>query len=89
MLRRLGELSGAWDVVVIGGGIARSANLFLPDAVRALDGLKVELRVTKLGDNAPLVGAGAAWFSQSGVPAVAASANVPAREGETFTALIK
>jgi glucokinase len=77
------------NVVVIGGGIARSANLFMPDAVRALDGLRVELHVTKLGDNAPLVGAGVAWFSQSSVPAVAAPAIVPAREGETFTTLIK
>jgi glucokinase len=71
------------NVVVIGGGIARSANLFMPDAIRALDGLRVELRVTKLGDNAPLVGAGVAWFSRS------ESTIVPTREGAIHTALIK
>ncbi len=74
-------------VVVIGGGISRSANLFMPDAIRALDGLEVELRVTKLGDNAPLVGAGVAWFSKSGIPAVAAPAMSQASEDAGTSAL--
>jgi glucokinase len=72
------------NVVVIGGGISRSANLFLPDAVRALNGLNVELRVSKLGDNAPLVGAGVAWLSQSIVPDLAN----PSSEGAS-TALLQ
>ena len=71
------------DVVVMGGGISRSANLFLSDAVKALDGLNVQLRVSKLGDNAPLVGAGVAWFSQSGILGVAPPAHATASEGTT------
>jgi glucokinase len=72
------------NVVVIGGGISRSANLFLSDAVRGLEGLNVELRVSKLGDNAPLVGAGVAWFSQSSNPDLAN----PTSEGAS-TALLQ
>ena len=53
------------DVVVLGGGISRSAPLFL-DAVRAeLTGTQIEVRVTELGDNAPLAGAGVAWFTRT------------------------
>jgi len=54
------------DVVVLGGGIARSAHLFL-DAVKAeLRDTAIEVRIAKLGDNAPLAGAGVAWFANSG-----------------------
>ena len=48
------------QVIVLGGGIARSAGLFLPAAQGEI-GNMAELRVSALGDNAPLVGAGAAW----------------------------
>ena len=48
-------------VIAIGGGIARSAGLFLP-AAQAEIGDFAELRISALGDHAPLVGAGAAWF---------------------------
>jgi glucokinase len=52
------------DVVVLGGGISRSAPLFL-DAVKAeLAGAGMEVRVAELGDNAPLAGAGVAWFAR-------------------------
>jgi glucokinase len=51
------------DVVVIGGGISRSAHLFLPAATRELEGLSVQLRVSKLLDHAALAGAGVAWFN--------------------------
>jgi glucokinase len=51
------------DVIVLGGGISRSAHLFLPATEAELAGMKVQLRITQLADNAPLVGAGAAWFS--------------------------
>jgi glucokinase len=50
------------DVVVIGGGISRSAHLFLPEAMSELAGLKMQLRVAKLLDHAALAGAGVAWF---------------------------
>ena len=51
------------DVVVLGGGISRSAPLFL-DAVKAeLAGTQIEVRIAELGDNAPHAGAGVAWFS--------------------------
>lgn len=54
------------DVVVLGGGIARSAHLFL-DAVKAeLKETSIEVRIAKLGDNAPLAGAGVAWFGNGG-----------------------
>ena len=49
------------QVIVLGGGIARSAHLFLP-AAQAEIGALVQLRVSTLGDHAPLVGAGAFWF---------------------------
>ena len=51
------------EVAVLGGGIAQSAHLFLPAAKNELQGIALELRIAELGDRAPLVGAGAAWFS--------------------------
>jgi len=51
------------DVVVLGGGISRSAALFLPFAEKQLEDVKLTLRVSALGDRAPLVGAGVAWFA--------------------------
>lgn len=51
------------DVIVLGGGISRSSNLFMSEAVAELQGLNIQLRVTELGDDAPLAGAGVAWFS--------------------------
>ena len=51
------------NVVVIGGGISRSAHLFLPAAQRELQGLNLELRVSTLLDHAALVGAAVAWFN--------------------------
>lgn len=57
-------------VVVLGGGIARSAHLFLPAAQGAMGSL-AQLRISALGDDAPLIGAGAAWFeNEPAVPAV-------------------
>lgn len=54
------------DVVVLGGGISRSAHLFLPAMKTELEGAKFEVRIAELGDNAPLAGAGVAWFSLAG-----------------------
>jgi len=51
------------DLVVLGGGISRSAHLFLPAAKAELQGAKFEVRIAELGDNAPLAGAGVAWFT--------------------------
>ena len=53
------------QVIVLGGGISRSPHLFLPAAQRELEGLNAELRVSALLDDAPLVGAGVAWFNSS------------------------
>jgi glucokinase len=50
------------NVVVLGGGISRSAPLFLPAALEQLQGLDVELRISELLDHAALVGAGVRWF---------------------------
>lgn len=50
------------DVVVLGGGISRSAHLFYAATERELEGTGFDLRIAELGDNAPLAGAGVAWF---------------------------
>ena len=52
------------DVVVLGGGISRSAYLFLEETRKELEGTNFEVRIAELGDNAPLAGAGVAWFGQ-------------------------
>lgn len=49
------------DAVVVGGGIARSAPLFLPIAQRQLDNFDVHLVPSLLFDQAQLVGAAAYW----------------------------
>jgi glucokinase len=51
------------DVVVLGGGISRSAHLFLDETRKELEGAGIEVRIAELGDSAPLAGAGVAWFS--------------------------
>jgi glucokinase len=56
------------QAVVLGGGISRSAHLFLPAAQDQFRDLQIELRVSALFDRAPLVGAGAAWFDDAGEP---------------------
>ncbi|HEY3628096.1 MAG TPA: ROK family protein [Terracidiphilus sp.] len=53
------------QVIVLGGGISRSAHLFVPAAQSEVGGF-AELRVSALRDHAPLVGAGAAWFESEG-----------------------
>ena len=63
------------DVVVLGGGISRSAALFLPFAQEQLEGHKMQLRVSALGDSAPLVGAGVAWLSDPMVSTEARAAD--------------
>jgi len=62
--RILREVCGVFrsDCIVLGGGIARSASLFLPAAERELEGLSIRVCVSKLGDHAPLVGAGVDWL---------------------------
>ncbi len=60
---KLGEFGP--QVVVIGGGISRSSHLFLPAAMKELEGLKMQLRVSKLLDHAALTGAAVAWFKSS------------------------
>jgi glucokinase len=58
------EACGAFrpDCIVLGGGIARSASLFLPAAERELNGLSIRVCVSKLGCHAPLIGAGVDWI---------------------------
>jgi glucokinase len=52
------------EVVVLGGGISRSAHLFLPAAQAALNDTTIQFRVSALLDHAPLVGAAVAWFNE-------------------------
>jgi glucokinase len=49
------------EVVVIGGGIARSAQLFLPVAEQQVRGLGFRLAISSLMDQAPLIGAAFHW----------------------------
>jgi len=56
------------DVLILGGGIARSACLFLPPAHSELAGLNLRLKVSELGDEAALVGAAVAWRTGCNVP---------------------
>jgi len=49
------------DVLILGGGISRSARLFLPAARSELGNLNLRLEVSALGDEAALVGAAVAW----------------------------
>jgi glucokinase len=49
------------DVLILGGGISRSACLFLPPAHRELGDLNLRLQVSALGEEAALVGAAVAW----------------------------
>ena len=53
------------NVVVLGGGISRSSHLFLRAAEAELKDAPFEVRIAELGDNAPLAGAGVAWFTAS------------------------
>ena len=57
------------QVVVLGGGISRSAHLFVPAAQSYLEDLNIRLLPSALKDHAPLVGAAVAWFRGSGEPA--------------------
>jgi glucokinase len=54
------------DLIVLGGGIARSPELFLPATRSQLQNGAAELRVSELMDRAPLVGCGVAWFDGAG-----------------------
>ena len=49
------------EIIVIGGGISRSAHLFLPHARRQLHGTELVLVPSSLLDQAPLIGATAFW----------------------------
>lgn len=66
------------DVVVLGGGISRSAELFLSVAQSQLQGLSLQLRVSELRDRAPLVGCGVARFSSNGLRPLIPGTTLPA-----------
>ena len=57
------------DVIVLGGGISRAANLFLPATRKALTGIHADIVLSRLMDEAPLTGAGVHWFSTQSAPA--------------------
>jgi glucokinase len=68
--RHLGRVIGAMftgfapEVIVLGGGISRAAQLFLPAAQSELVGSGLHLRLSELQDSAPLVGCAVARFSR-------------------------
>jgi glucokinase len=51
------------QIVVVGGGIAHAAHLFLPSVTPQIAGLGFDLRVSSLLDQAPLLGAAVRCFS--------------------------
>ncbi len=57
------------DVVVLGGGISRSANLFLPAVQAQLGDSPIQLRVSELRDKAALVGLWRGRLPHRGWPA--------------------
>jgi glucokinase len=56
------------DVIVLGGGISRSADLFLPTVQSQIGDLPLQLRVSELKDEAALVGCGVAAFRTENDP---------------------
>ena len=53
------------DVIVLGGGISRSSHLFFGPAYAHLKDLACPLLASSLMDQAPLLGAAAAWWTDS------------------------
>jgi glucokinase len=65
------------DVIVLGGGISRSANLFLPAVQSEIGDSTIQLCVSELKDKAALVGCGVAAFrSENGSQASPESKSV-------------
>lgn len=60
----LGQFSP--EIVVLGGGISRSAHLFLPAAEKALKGAGFRLATSHLWDRAALVGGAVHWRESEG-----------------------
>ena len=58
------------EVIVIGGGIARSSHLFLPAASAELQFAGTCLQVSHQLDNAPLIGAAVSWFGHTGTQSI-------------------
>jgi len=56
------------DVIVLGGGISRSAHLFLPAVQAHIGDSPIQLRVSELKDKAALVGCGVAAFRNEDSP---------------------
>lgn len=56
------------EIIVIGGAIARSAHLFLPAAEGQLAGTGIRLAVSRLLDDASLLGAAVAWERACALP---------------------
>jgi glucokinase len=54
------------EVVILGGGIARASNLFLPSAAVQIAGMGIRLQVSASLEDAALLGAGYYWFKKSG-----------------------
>lgn len=65
------------NIVMIGGGISRSAQLFLPFTEEYLHGLGFRVAISMLLDRAPLAGAGQYWREESAHRAAAPSSAAP------------
>lgn len=62
------------QMVMIGGGISRSSQLFLPFTEEHLHGLSLRVVTSALLDRAPLAGAGQLWREESNAASASASA---------------
>jgi glucokinase len=54
--------------IILGGGISRAAQLFLPAAEKELADPAIQLRVSDLFERAPLIGAGVSWMRNHSDP---------------------
>ena len=58
------------EFIVLGGGISRSPQWFLPATQAQIRDLRLDLRISSLQDRAPLMGCGFAWFERIAMPAI-------------------
>jgi glucokinase len=75
------------ELVVAGGGISRSASLFLPIAEKQIEGLGIRLAPSSLFDQAQLIGAAAFWRDEhlnAGEPGPVTQPNGSSMSAETL-----
>lgn len=69
------------EVVVLGGGISHAAHLFLPAARSQFRNSSIQIQVSRRLEEAPLAGAGLAWFNEHDDQPVSKSSRLLSGEG--------